>query len=100
MSLCKTGLRDGRGLTSSSAGVNLSLPVCPRAPPFISPGMEISLPHPGTTAGTALCWALVPRGSKFSQALLNTNNKEEFELANKDGTEAIPEGAYFCKPVL
>ena len=100
MSLCKTGLRDGQGLTSSGVGVNPSLSACPRAPPFISPGMEISRPHPGATTGTGLCWALVPRGSKLSQALFNVHNKEGFELANKDGTEAIPAGVYFYKPGL
>jgi len=31
---------------------------------------------------------------------LNTNNKEGFELANNDGTKAIPAGTYFYKPRL
>lgn len=49
--------------------------------------METSRLHPGAAVGTALCWALAPRGSKLSQAPLNAHNKEGFELATKTEPE-------------
>lgn len=84
MRICEIGPCDGQGPTSSGVKVNLSLPRGPRAPPFISTEMEISLPHPGALARTGLCWALVPGGfPKLSRALLRQIKKRDLNQPTK-----------------
>lgn len=61
-----------------------------KAPPVVSWGGS-SLP------------TVVPGGRSLpepSRHIPTTNNEEEFALANKDVTGAIPAGAYFCKQGL